>query len=220
MDSFRYRFPNLARFTDNLTGSYFDEGFQSNVIRSCTRKKTIKFSGYFQDFQYVTNQDNVKLTLKNQETTHSEFQESHVLAIHVRRGDFLNEKKTHGCLDPRWYYQAVSYQLERNLEIMKVKIFSNDTEWIVSNLDLMCPKTDLEVAIVPFDVFQDPAISFMEFANSKYRICSNSTYSLLASYIAPGHTVVPFPYNRSGNFKALEESSPASWVRFPSIWEE
>lgn len=219
-DSFRYRFPDIARFIDSLTGNYFDEGFQTNVMRSCSRKKKIKFSGYFQDFQYLINQDNVSLTLKNPGTENFELKENHVLAIHVRRGDFLNEKKTHGCLDPRWYYQAVSNQLERNPEITKIKIFSNDTEWIISKLKLICPKTDLETEIVPFDVFRDPAISFVAFASCKYRVCSNSTYSLLASYVIPGDTVVPFPYNRSGNFKALEESSPLEWVRIPSIWEE
>jgi hypothetical protein len=220
IDSLRYRFPVIANFSDSLIGNYSDEGYQENVMRLSSQKRTIKFSGYFQDFRYLNNLESFKLTLKSAIPAHSEMQEKNVLAIHVRRGDFLNEKKTHGCLESSWYYKAVSNQFERNPEITKIKIFSNDTEWIVSNLESICPKTEIEIEVVPFDALQDPAESFMEFAHSKYRVCSNSTYSLLAAYIVSGDTVVPFPYNRTGNFKALEESSPSSWVRIPSIWEE
>ena len=219
-DSYRFRFPAFARRMDNIAGNFFDEGFEANAIHSHSRKKRIKFSGYFQDFRYLANQEEIKLTLDSPRNSYPGFENRNVLAVHIRRGDFINEKVTHGCLDASWYKRAIGYQLQAETEIVKIRIFSNDTGWINSNLRMICPETEAEIEVVQFDVGQDPAISFLDFAGCKYRVCSNSTYSLLASYIVPGKTVVPFPYNRSGNFKALEESSPSSWVRIPSIWED
>lgn len=219
-DSYRFRFPILAKLTDSLVGNYFDEGFQANVLRLNTRKRIVKLSGYFQDFRYIDNQEDNKLTLNSPEYSNSSFEGDNTLAIHIRRGDFINEKLTHGCLDTSWYYRAISYQLQTNPGIRQLRIFSNDTDWVSSNLSSICPSTETEIKIVQFDPQEDPAISFLEFAGCEYRVCSNSTFSLLASYLIPGKTVVPFPYNRSGNFKTLEESSPSSWVRIPSIWED
>lgn len=220
VDSYRYRFPEIASFSDNIMGNFLDEGFQANVKRSQTRKKTIKFSGYFQDFRYLANQEGITLSLDSSDYSHLEIKKNDTLAIHIRRGDFINEKVTHGCLDASWYYRAIDFQLQTEPEIKKIRIFSNDSKWVSSNQRLICPETKAEIEVIEFDVHQDPAISFLEFAQCKFRVSSNSTFSLLASYIAPGKTVVPFPYNRSGHFKALEDSSPSSWVRIPSIWED
>jgi hypothetical protein len=217
--SYRFRFPGIARLTDNIAGIFFDEGFHANVARARTRRKKIKLSGYFQDFQYMENLGNFKLTLDSSMLGHPTLEGKCVLAIHIRRGDFVNEKETHGCLDVSWYRKAIALQLQSAPEVRLIKIFSNDTEWVRLNLSLICPETNIEVEVIKFEAQQDPAINLLEFAACEYRVCSNSTYSLLASFLFPGKTVVPFPYNRSGNFKALEDSSPTEWLRIPSIWE-
>jgi hypothetical protein len=219
IDSYRFRFPRVARISDKILGNYFDNGIEANVLLAKGRKKTIKFSGYFQDFQYLDCHENFNMTLSSPIANSPRLEEENVLGIHIRRGDFINEKMTHGCLDVSWYRQATDYQLQINPEAKKIKVFSNDSEWVTSNINSIYSGKEIPVEIVDFDKLQDPAISFLDFASCTYRVCSNSTFSLLASYLVPGKTVVPFPYNRSGNFKALEDSSPLSWVRIPSIWE-
>jgi hypothetical protein len=146
--------------------------------------------------------------------------QGNILAVHVRRGDFINEKFTHVCLSAVWYTKAIRLALELNPEIERVLIFNNDPQWVQINANQFFNGVALPYEIREFNPSEDPASNFLEFANYKYRVCSNSTFSLLASYIVPGKTIVPFPYNRSGNFKALEGSSPVHWVRIPSIWED
>lgn len=220
MDSLRYRFPEIATITDNIFGIYQDEGFERNQLRVKSKKRIIRISGYFQDFEYLENLGDIKLSLEFSEQDASRPNQQNTLAVHIRRGDFVNEKTTHGCLDTSWYKQAISLVLQTNPEIKSIRIFSNDTGWVKSNLGLTCPETNIQIEIVNFDPLQNPAVGFLEFSACTYRVCSNSTYSLLASRIVPGFTVVPYPYNRSENFKVLEDSSPQSWIRVPSIWEE
>ena len=220
MHSLRYRLPIAFRVIDSFLGNYVDQGLSSNVLRSQSRRGSVKFTGYFQDFEYIDKLQELKageevLTLFNEPRINK-----NLLTIHIRRGDFINEKTTHGCLKSQWYHQAISHQLSTAHSINEIRIYSNDDEWVTSNLEDICPKTHIRIEIVKFDSKQDPAISFLAFGSGQYKICSNSTYSLLAARLFPGVSVVPYPYNRSGNFKALEKSSPTDWIRIPSIWEE
>jgi len=218
IDSFNYRFPGASSIINPFAGSYVDQNIRTNTNISQSRKRTIKLKGYFQDFEYLDKLQNINLTL----TTSSvdSVQQIRTLAIHIRRGDFVNEKATHGCLAANWYHEAIRHQLSISHEIELIKIFSNDEGWVKSNLENLVPHTAIPIEIVKFDHRQDPAISFMDFAGCRYRVCSNSTFSLLGSKLFPGFTIVPYPYNRSGNFKVLEESSPKEWIRISSIWEE
>ena len=218
IDSFNYRFPRVSRILNSLAGNYVDDNIQVNTIISQSSRNKIKFKGYFQDFRYLDELQNMELTLKT--SSQNLIENRSTLAIHIRRGDFENEKATHGCLAAIWYSAAISHQLSASNSIQQIKFFSNDDEWVESNLKKLLPQTTIPVEIVKFDEREDPAISFMAFASCGFRVCSNSTFSLLGSKLFPGDTVVPYPYNRSGNFKILEESSPKDWKRIASIWEE
>jgi hypothetical protein len=218
-DSYRYRASRLSIITDTMQGIHSDRGFEMNKVLVRSKRRIIKLSGYFQDFNYINNLDEVSLTLDS-ETKAQKRKYSNTLAIHIRRGDFVFEKQNHGCLTTSWYLTAVKYILNLYPELNEIRIFSNDTEWIRCNLGSIIPNLNKTLEIVEFDSLKDPAVDFLEFASCGYRICSNSTYSLLASRLLSGVTIVPYPYNRSGNFRALEESSPANWIRIPSIWED
>ncbi len=220
LDSLKYRLPSISSFFGSLIGYFADQGIAMNELSLKSSRKIIKFSGSFQDFLYLDKLQNVKLTL-NTSTLDSNLSESQgILAIHIRRGDFISQSLSHGCLSVRWYKEAISTLLSIHTDISRVRIFSNEDLWVRRNLAELCPNISIPVEIIKFDSQQDPAVSFISFANSPYRICSNSTFSLLASRLSPGVSVVPYPYNRSGDFKALEESSPKDWIRIPSIWEE
>lgn len=220
VDSTRYRFPVIWKPIDRIFGSHADMNYETNISVARSKKRVIRFTGYFQDFSYLRNSKLDKLTVQsNPSQLHSNFGLG-ILGIHVRRGDFLNEKLTHGCLDITWYREAARKILNSHPAPKKIRIFSNDEKWVRENLVLFDLPGEIHIEIVEFNRNLDPAESFLEFSSCEFRICSNSTYSLLASFLSPGVTVVPYPYNRSGNFKALEESSPKSWIRVPSIWED
>jgi hypothetical protein len=218
IDSFNYRFSRISAVLNLFAGNYVDQGIHINTIISQSSRCKIKLTGYFQDFEYLNGLQNSQLTLiaSDQDSTSDE----KTLAIHIRRGDFVNEKVSHGCLAASWYHRAISHQLSTSDNIKQIKVFSNDDEWVKANLNRLVPQTAVPVEIIKFNQSQDPAFSFMAFATCGYRVCSNSTFSLLGSKLFPGVTVVPYPYNRSGHFEVLEESSPKNWIRIASIWEE
>ena len=216
-DSLNYRYPRVAEVLNSISGNYVDDSLETNTVIAQSKRSIIKFTGYFQDFEYLDKLQNLELSLGtfNQVSTKND----ETLAVHIRRGDFLNEKISHGCLATNWYNEAIRHQISLSDGIQYIKIFSNDDEWVRLNLDRLLPQTRIPVEILKFDAREDPALSFMAFAGCGYRVCSNSTFSLLASRLFSGVTVVPYPYNRSGNFKILEDSSPKEWIRISSIWE-
>ena len=219
-DSLRYRLPGISRIFDRLFGTYTDENMKVNELYAASPRKRIKFSGSFQDFSYLDRIQNATLTLSGPTLKSNPSQNEGILAIHVRRGDFLSQKITHGCLAAQWYHQAISSLLSSTNGISKLRIYSNDDAWVHKNIVQLCPELSIPIEIIKFDSEEDPAVSFMSFANCPYRICSNSTFSLLATKLFPGVSAVPYPYNRLGDFKVLEESSPKDWIRIPSIWED
>lgn len=220
IDSLRYRLPLVSTIFDRLFGNYTDQSVTVNEFYANSPKRKVKFSGSFQDFSYIDRVQNLTLTLRTSTLQSAPHRNEGILAIHVRRGDFLSQKSTHGCLAAQWYHKAISSLVANTIGIDKLRIYSNDDEWVRKNLVQLCPEVSIPIEIVGFDSEEDPAVSFMSFANCPYRICSNSTFSLLAARLFPGVSAVPYPYNRLGNFKDLEESSPKDWIRFPSIWEE
>lgn len=218
IDSFNYRFPRISRLINSTVGNYFDDSIQINTIISQSRRRKIRLKGYFQDFNYLDRLQKISLTLEA--PNYNPIENEKTLAVHIRRGDFVYEKNSHGCLAVNWYHEAISHHLSASDNVEHIKIFSNDDNWVKSNLESLLPKTTIPVEIVKFNDQEDPALSFMAFSCCRYKVCSNSTFSLLGSKLFPGETVVPYPYNRKGNFKVLEESSPKDWIRIPSIWEE
>lgn len=227
IDSINYRsslfFENKAFKKSFLV----DQGYIKNVEK-VMRRGNVKFhSGYFQTFEYLSGlrqQTTFKLRLKHPFEKYEELADklklSDSLALHVRRGDFENEKINHGLLSQDWYVQAIEQMLTLNLGLAKVFIFTNDTFWCENVLAQLLGKKGLEVNILKELTFEDPAISFLLFSESKAKVCSNSTFSLLAAAMGSGSVVVPYPYNRRGDFKQLEDTSPQNWLRVESIWEE
>lgn len=227
IDSINYR---SSLFFENkaLKKSFLvDQGFTTNVEK-VKRRGNVKFhSGYFQTFEYLsglrqetTFELGLKQPFEKYEEIANNLKQSDSLALHVRRGDFEKEKINHGLLSQEWYVQAIEQMVTLNLGLIEVFIFTNDTFWCENVLSQSLEKQGLQVTILKELTLEDPAISFLLFSESKAKVCSNSTFSLLAAAIGSGSVVVPYPYNRRGDFKQLEDTSPQNWLKVQSIWEE
>ena len=227
IDSINYRSSIFLKNEAAMRSFLVDQGFAKNVER-VKKRGNVKFhSGYFQTFEYLSGlkqETRVELRLKHPYNNYEEIvdslKQSDALAVHVRRGDFENEKINHGLLSQDWYVQAVEQMLTLNSGLAKIFIFTNDAFWCENVLALLFAEKGLDVVILKELALEDPAVSFLLFSESNAKVCSNSTFSLLASAIGSGSVVVPYPYNRRGDFKQLEDTSPQNWLRVESIWEE
>ena len=141
------------------------------------------------------------------------------IMIHVRRGDFLQNKETYGVLSER-YYQAA---LKKALQFVKKKsiwVFSDDIEYVskwkmFNNHDvLFVGNTDLQ------DSKDDPAEHLKLLTFASINIVSNSSFSLFGALFNPNSetTICPSSSTKTNDLN-LNNFYPSSWLRVPAEWE-
>jgi hypothetical protein len=225
-DVINYRLPSWV--TPNLQNylGYLDRGYDLNSSFA-KKKRNVRFhSGYFQSFQYLNTlraSSDFSLELVSSDESYqllrSAVRKDSALSMHVRRGDFKLEKINHGLLSKDWYLKA-SIEIQKLYpNVSKIYIFTNDLNWCENILAPELSKNHFEVVIMKDLISKDPAITFKLLSESNILICSNSTFSLLAAAVGRGTAVVPKPYNRRGDFKVLEQTSPSEWIVVNSDWE-
>ena len=179
-------------------------------------------SGFFQDMRYLSYSDLKDLTLRKPSLRHNSFRalfDKHsVIGVHVRRGDFLGQLDSHGCLASEWYLT----QIYRSLEIVgldaKVIIFTDDREWVFNEITSDLPES-CSVNVISKEDLEDPAESWDLLRSADLIICSNSTFSITAAFYSGSRVVSPFPLTRSVNFEGIAATLPESWSLAEAIWE-
>ena len=134
-------------------------------------------SGYFQK---ITNSDLDQNTLdffKKQITPFLRENKSNFLAIHIRRGDYLNKKnKFHGTISEKYLAEESQKQLSiANFD--GITIFSDSPELIDLNIFKSLHKNLL------IDKGGDPVEVFKRMSNHKGLVASNSSFSLWAGIL-------------------------------------
>lgn len=173
------------------------------------------YLGYWQNEDYFSN---ISLLLKKQITLQAKLPESNLLeaiikdntvAVHFRRGDYLktNIQKAHGLTPIQYYHQAIKIILDKIPEATFI-IFSDDPDWIKSNLRLSCSwiyagtsnhYTDEETLIL--------------MSLCKHQIIANSTYSWWAAWLNsnPEKRVIA-PKNWFANGTLSHSILPDTWI--------
>jgi hypothetical protein len=102
------------------------------------------------------------------------------LAIHIRRGDYLSNKKArafHGICSMDYYLEATEEMLRQFPQITKIQIFSDEYRFAEELKHLLLP-LNLEINLNS----NTGAVSVLaEMSNSKYFIGCNSTFSWWAT---------------------------------------
>ena len=97
-----------------------------------------------------------------------------MVAIHVRRGDYLLPQHDHFCkLDTDYYSEALQYYIS-NIEKYHFVIFSNDIEWCKENL--------IEGEMVTFIEPGSDYVDLILMSLCDHIISANSSYSWWASF--------------------------------------
>lgn len=109
------------------------------------------------------------------------------LAIHVRRGDYLNYQEVYRVLNND-YYQAAYKHLE-SLPQLKVLIFSDDIAWCKKHLAL--PANYCNVEFISEDIPDYLALMLM--TRCQHVIGSNSTFSWWGAYLNQENGIKIFP---------------------------
>ena len=210
---------NKIRFSRQ--GHLLDNGYESN-LSALMNRSIYAISGYFQDLRYLTAGCDLNLELKEPSKRYLEyfdrFHKNQNIGVHIRRGDFVGQSESHGCLSADWYYKEIIKELQSAPRDVKVFIFSDDFHWVDSNFASKL-HLDIDWEIVSSLELADPAESWCLLRSVNHIICANSTFSLTAAALANGSVTVPCPLTRNDNFKAIGENIPEHWKKIDSIWE-
>jgi hypothetical protein len=129
--------------------------------------------GYFQSWKYF---DHCKdLILDTFRFNHSKIDR---IAIHVRRGDYVQLQHVHPILKLDYYWSAMEY-----FKGEKFTVFSDDIQWCISNL----PKKNVTYSTA-FNL--DPIEDFKQMSSHKGFIIANSSFSWWAAYLSESRNVV------------------------------
>lgn len=198
-----------------------DINYEQNLIQASERS-AVSISGYFQDFRYMSNYQTNPLKLKNTSKKLEQLETSLsgeiTLAVHVRRGDFLGQSKSHGCVAADWYIRVILTLIENHSEIRKIVLFSDDIEWVTQNIIKKIHLRNIEV-IFNASTLKDPAESWFLITQANFIVCANSTFSLSAAYFSKAEVIVPWPLTKNENFKDLSKTLPNEWTLATTTWE-
>jgi hypothetical protein len=137
--------------------------------------------GYWQNpdyFKDIESELRDEFKLKVHKTFFTDLDDKVRVSIHVRRGDYLQNKNLaiHGVLPKNYYSEAISI-IERSTKIDEIIIFSDDIKWAKENL-IFSYKT------VFSDSFSNSAAEDMILMSKcKHNILANSTFSWWATWL-------------------------------------
>jgi hypothetical protein len=177
-------------------------------------------AGYWQSEKYflpirdiLLNDLQLSIPLQNDDQRLSEeISQNNSVSIHVRRGDYLTDSKTnsyHGLCDISWYQRAI-LKVINETNPSKFYIFSDDYEWVKSNLRLNLP-TEFIKPKSP----GNEAIDLHLMSLCKHNIIANSSFSWWAAWlnqnpnkhiVAPKNWFANAPHNTSSLI-------PSSWIQ-------
>jgi hypothetical protein len=183
-----------------------------------------KVRGFFQSFEtaerFLTEFGKEPLTLiqesKELKRRTVEVSKFESVAIHIRRGDYLNYKHSFGVLDDRYYLSALDMIFKKR-EFEKVYIFSDSPHSVLGFQKQI--KMDSEV-VSPSDLITSETLVLMSQCSAI--ITSNSTFSFWASMLANHNNVIyPEPWFRSSDewLRSSNFNNP-NWIPCKPVWTD
>jgi hypothetical protein len=134
------------------------------------------------------------------------------VCVHVRRGDYVTSEigvTRHGICALDYYHAAAAY-IEKRVDKPSFFVFSDDPEWVRSNLSGLHPMT-----LVSHNVRKDDAEDLRLMINCKHFIIANSSFSWWAAWLGRSSEKIVVAPKRWYLSPAQSEQNlvPESWVR-------
>ena len=217
-----YKFLNFTPLTRRLLRQYRSRvtGYDPIIDQISS---SIGIIGYFQSYKHISKDNSVvpsiqialrKPSIWFRDTCENIVKSGISVAIHMRRGDYLQNSQTLGLLTDEYFLNVLS-EISKSNEINKVFIFSDSAE-SARNLQtkiVICPS---EVITPPDN--QHPAESLLLQQLCDFKIISNSTFSWWSAFLGahPENVFAPTPWYR--NQDEPDFLIPDKWQRRNSIW--
>lgn len=180
-----YYFEHLRSDADMRPLTVYNEpSFSYNPIPAIDN---IRLNGFFQSAAYFDDYRELVLDTLQLKPT----EQIDAIAIHVRRGDYLQYKEKHPVLPMSYYHQAIEF-----FPGEKFLVFTDDYKWCFDNIVRRGVKV-----VIP----ENPMKDLLKMASCKQVITANSSYSWWAAYVNGNTPVMPKQWFGAGN-KHLDTS--------------
>jgi|LakMenEpi03Aug12_release.lakeMendotaPanAssembly.Ray.scaffolds.fasta_scaffold445026_2 hypothetical protein len=170
--------------------------------------------GYFQTHSYLSSltEQPLQVSLRKPSLSTTNISDPFAVAIHIRRGDYLNLSSSFGVLADDYYLSALKLVREF-LNPTSVCIFSNDTDAARGLANIIGP----EAKVIENITGESDASTLIALSKFNYIITANSSFSWWAAILNEKKTVIyPKPW-----FRAIETSPdlhPKDWIPCESVW--
>ena len=208
----------------NVNSKYFEPNFHHTDIPFI--EGNVDLNGYFQSEKYFVNHSSlIKHSIFNPSVLYSqmvsrkymELNDSgeRTLAIHVRRGDYLNPKTSeyHGVLDWDYYKRAMDAIYPFGTDGVKILIFTDEPDWCKENISLQ----NSVVVEGNKDI-----VDLWLMAKCHDFIIANSSFSWWAGWLNKNtNKIVVSPSCKWGNWFGISAGVKIDCVDLiPSTWEQ
>lgn len=165
---------------------HFDE-----EVLNVNRNTTLR--GYFQSWKYFeSNIEHIKTILSNGKKLNTNYlkyleliDSANWVAIHVRRGDYLESWRNHGITTEKYYKKAINIIDSIHLTDKKI-VFSDN----VNLAKEVVPNAHIYIS--PIDI-PNPAVNMMLMSSASAFVGANSTYSWWSAFQLENEAPVIFP---------------------------
>lgn len=212
---------NVFNITGHKTNSFIP-GLIVKLVYALKIKQHVVQYGYWQSEKYFKKNENTirkDFTFKNKPTGNNlkllkKIKSLDSVSIHVRRGDYANDKKTnkfHGILSAKYYKKAIEV-ISGKVKNPVYFIFSDDIEWCKDNFRYLDKVFFVEGNIGNKD-YEDMRLM----SNCKHNIIANSSFSWWGAWlnVNPDKIVIA-PKKWFLDKKAQEEIGkeivPKTWI--------
>lgn len=215
VDSLVYR-SNIARFFESKLRRIFNSnviGYDETLFMQSDREH---FRGYFQTYNYFNQVRNLGISISFNEPIFSNTFQNYVrtidfendVAIHIRRGDYLDHTDSIGLLDTQYFLNGLVELKPR----ANVYIFSDEKLPIFqfSNRFSFVETTNMLV--------ERPIETLVLMSKFKNIVISNSTFSWWSAILGLSQKNVVCPYPWFRNMNQPIDLIPDFWIAVNSEW--
>lgn len=151
------------------------------------------YEGYWQNYKYFHAFYNEicstfsfppvnQLSASNQEAIKQiEYCKGNSISLHVRRGDYVNNKGFGGICNLKYYERAIELARSECNNVPSFFVFSNDKEWCENNIKPMID--DFQYIFVDWNMGENSFLDMYLMSLCRINIIANSSFSWWAAYL-------------------------------------
>lgn len=217
---YNYRVRQLGkRILPNRKSIYFESSdayLDAEVYKDASNKY---YDGYWQNIFYFKNaEDLIRRSFafpmlkdcRNIEIA-EQIKSVNSVSIHVRRGDYLNNKLYEGICDIDYYCRGIKYLLE-SLEDPCFFIFSNDINWCRINLMPYLDKCSF--SFINWNQGKDSYIDMQLMSLCKHNIIANSSFSWWGAWLNNNYGKIVISPRKWINIELKSNIQLQEWICF------